>query len=202
MHKAPLITTLNAAMSLALGRERELHDRWNVVAMRMSDAGAPQIDQDDGRLDILLRHLEAELAATPSLQERMDILYGRQLVFSMSRHWVLSMYENIRTLQNRSERFSALYARFQLVRVPLAKGEIARDRSLKQPIELVRVPVLESDPEPVPYSASQKSFYRMPWTIDQTTGSLAWLPVDLSHPSYDNWISRRQLSDECLSLFD
>ena len=134
-------------------------------------------------------------------REQFDMLPTLQ--YTLSRMWVLSTYEVIRLAQETDvgrthAKLKALRRRIEMVRVPLAKQEIANDQRIKDPITLVRVG--PGDPKPQSYSARDPSPYYPPTLGETATGSTAWRVLD-SKTGQTVDISRRALSDEMLALF-
>src|SRR5262249_40597957 len=116
---------------------------------------------------------------------------------------VLSMYEAIRLAQETDggrnhAKLTALRRRIEMVRVPIAKQQIANDQKIKGLITLV--PFGAEGPKQ-PYSAKDRSPYYPPLLWDDATGSAAWLVLD-SKTEEMTAISRRELSDETLALFN
>src|SRR5262249_46325574 len=121
---------------------------------------------------------------------------------ALSRYWVLGMYESVR-LAHESKPASAaltnLRRRLELVRVPLAKMEIANDLKIKEPLLLERIG--EGPRDVRPYSASERIPVNPAAGICTNTGSAVWYVVDAKTRSNVS-ISRRMISDECLALVD
>jgi hypothetical protein len=200
---------LSLAQTYAMAADANIRDQW----IRGSFAAAGFVDvpeiavhiQELGNLDMMLRSLERETAANGESKEpsMADVLpFGLQV--SLSRQWVLSAYEIVRTLSNKwkacEPQAKELLRRLELVRIPLAKLEIAKDRVLGKDgsVELVR----RGDPPDKPgkiYTAKDPATY-WPQTIrNVATGSIGWDVFDIK-----NWrqveILRQDLSNEFLSL--
>lgn len=161
--------------------------------------------QELGKFDVLLRSLEGEVAGrTVSVEPSHADMLSFDFQASLSRQWVLSAYEALRTLQwsDPEGRMAELLRRLELVRVPLAKLRIAKDqRGLGKggSIELVR----RGDPPDKPgetYTANGKTTYWPQAVFDPVSGSVGWSVIDLKNQVQVE-ILRRDLSDELLSLF-
>jgi hypothetical protein len=122
-----------------------------------------------------------------------------------SRDWVFAAFEVVRTLRERLEdredgRLSELYRRLQLVRVPLAKFQIAQDRVLGKDgsIELVR----RGDPDEargVTYKSGGGVPYIAQTLYDPDTGDIGWEAVDLKLQQHAQ-VMRTSLAEELLVL--
>jgi hypothetical protein len=93
----------------------------------------------------------------------------------------------------------SLYARFRLVRVPLAKLKIAGEDALRDG-GVLPVPAGEDDAKPETYKARSNDEYHPPTPIDER-GSIGWHLFDVK-TMLPVTIYRRQLSDELLAVFD
>lgn len=185
----------------------DLPARWVDVYNRMLNCFGVeyfQQHQADYWTDLILRKIEDEavtLLAQQSANQPMDLLPTFQI--SLSRMWLLSTYEGVRlaheTVAGRNNaKLTELRRRLEMVRVPLAKQEIANDQKIKDVITLVRVG--PGDPKPQSYSAKERSTYYPPILLITTTGSAGWRVIDSKTKKAID-ISRRDLSDEMLSLF-
>ncbi|HWV11766.1 MAG TPA: hypothetical protein VN110_00555, partial [Sphingobium sp.] len=155
--------------------------------------------QVNGRLDILLRQLEAEalhiLALPP---EKQPLLFIDQLSL-LSEAWVIKTYElvraacqQIRIRGEADEGLRRLKHSLGLVRMPMAKAEIQMAERAKPPLMLA----LGDGSEVKPYAADGS--YIMPRMICSRTGSFLWIAVDVrTHRNVE--ISRRDLADQLLA---
>ena len=162
--------------------------------------------QQDSRTDLLLRRLEHE--AVGRLQEHYHGFsnLADDIQSSLSRYWMLSMYEVLRRAHEtengrENTKLRTLRNRIEIVRVPIAKHQIANDGKIgpTSPIQLARV---GSGPEDVvSYSSAQRVTYLPLTMICTATGSYTWSVVN-ARTRTQEVISRRAISDECLGLFD
>ena len=94
------------------------------------------------RIDLILRAVEDEANKRLASKEDKDIVVW-DLQLSFSRYWILSMYKALRIVekggQHATPGFDALYQSFRLLRVPLAKGQIAQDAKLSPGLKLVPI---------------------------------------------------------------
>jgi hypothetical protein len=92
----------------------------------------------------------------------------------------------------------ALRQKLELVRVPLAKFQIANDSKVKEPIYFVKQGGPPSEPEP--YSSKQRIEYTPTNIVSLTTGSCGWRVYDTGAKA-EIEIFRQDISDEILALW-
>jgi hypothetical protein len=199
-------TLLRAILSEIMTKSADLSERWVGLYFRIAYTFGVEAyrHQSDYLVDLILRKMEDETFVRMRdlvAREQFDMLPTLQ--YTLSRMWVLSTYEVIRLAQETDvgrthAKLKALRRRIEMVRVPLAKQEIANDQRIKDPITLVRVG--PGDPKPQSYSARDPSPYYPPTLGETATGSTAWRVLD-SKTGQTVDISRRALSDEMLALF-
>jgi hypothetical protein len=191
-----------AAQALGISNNYDLNSAWTKLSHSFASIAGPVHGigfQANGRLDILLRQLEAEaleIFALPA--DKRPMLFIDQLSL-FSEAWVIKTYEMVRAacqqLRRKGETDEALGTlkhRLGLVRMPMAKAEIQMADRMKTPLMLG----LGDGSETKPYIADGS--YIMPRTICGQTGSFCWVAVDI--PSQRNVaISRRDLADELLA---
>jgi hypothetical protein len=94
--------------------------------------------------------------------------------------------------------FRSIFADFELLRMPIAKFEIAKDKKMKQPLAMRKVG--ETD-EVTPQSYDPKDLARyhiMPKGLSPR-GSAVWLALD-HQTNREYWIERRDLSERLLAF--
>ncbi len=198
---------LNAALEVALINAQTLHQQWIQVMHRFgSQFGAANLRMShDARIDLLLRQLEAELLTRN--HNVAEGLFCFDVQIALSEQWVLSSYEILRSCcQFAGDRnldvpkLKALRNRFALVRIPIAKYEIAGTNKKKPNIMLEPIPAIDdADNSAKPYDVD--GTYIMPRSICMKTGAIVWYPVDIAQNAAVP-ICRRDLSDEMLEIFD
>jgi hypothetical protein len=194
-------TCLTTAVAIASRKHHDLHKRWIRLSLLIGGKDLV-LRQSDGRLDLVLREMELETLARVPKRDQGDetelLAFDMQCALSM--YWIASVYEGIRlvTKRNPADKLKALHSRFEMVRVPLAKGQIARDRNMG---EITLVKVGPGDPDPQTYSAKSRIHYRPVHLLCLETGSIGWNVMDASKGG-ETFISRRMLSDEVLNLVD
>ncbi|WP_439397829.1 hypothetical protein ACRQ5Q_11520 [Bradyrhizobium sp. PMVTL-01] len=144
--------------------------------------------QRQGELDILLRCLEDEFRPGADNGHPMTIHY--QMMFSES--WVVGLYEIFRAFQQRDreareakkptsgvskmDEFRSIFDDLELLRMPIAKYEIAKDRRLTEPLPMRRVG--DDSDKPVEYydPNDPSRVHIMPKGVS-SRGSAVWLAL-------------------------
>lgn len=198
---------LEAAFQEARAKYAELHGQWVRISIRVGSMLPASLlmatIQRDGELDLLIRCMEDEFAEL-SPENREKDLFAFHRVNMLSEYWVGAMYETLRLLRQRrlledAEPFSALLEDLELVRIPLEKHEIAKDKVLDAPLALVRRPERGSNDEYVYAFDDQKRAHIMPRGVSER-GSVMWHVIDLK-AEQSRWVERRRISDEVLELW-
>jgi len=198
-----LLRTILSEVNLKSG---DLIERWVDLYFNLARTfgGESYRHQPDLWVDLILRKMEDDSCIRmrdPAASQQVDMLLTLQ--YALSRMWVLSTYEGIRLAQETDSgrahaKLTVLRRRIEMVRVPIAKQQIANDQKIKGSITLV--PFGAEGPKQ-PYSAKDRSPYDPPKVWENETGSAAWLVLD-SKTGETIPISRRALSDEMLALFN
>jgi hypothetical protein len=159
--------------------------------------------QSDFRTDLLLRAMEARLATRLAAPDDDQIHYADDLQHTLTRYWVRSVYDLLCIIRGKGKasenpRIQEMYDAFRLIRVPMAKLQIAQDKKLSRvPIKLVSVGASGAD-----VSADYvKGNYHPPTLVDTRTGSIGWAVID-GKSRQETMLVRRTLSDRLLNLFD
>ena len=201
-----VLKLLNAAQAIADQAHTDLHKQWISLSHKlMPIAGIAHVVavQRVGRLDLLLRQIEAEVLADMAKQPEERDFFAADVLSAQSEIWVLRAYEIVRAadqqLGEKAEGNASIIAlkhRLGLVRIPIAKGEIqgmTKKRVKNEPITLAR----EDGSDPKPYAADGS--YLMPGRICGATGSFSWAAVD-RETQRDDVIRRCDLANEMLAL--
>ena len=197
----PISSLMFQLLAIATERNRDLQTRWIRAMARLAQAqGAkgPALMQSDYRFDLILRAVEDDANRLYPFDDDKDVV-ALNLQIGLSRYWILSMYEALRIVEKggpRDEGFAALFHKFTLLRVPLAKGQIASDAKLSTDLRLVPIGV-GAHIEPAPY---ERGGYNPPMFLDAFSGSLGWEVIDTSTGGTQP-IVRRALSDGLLNLY-
>jgi hypothetical protein len=167
-----------------------------------------------GDLDLLLRCMEDEFQRNQQTEavdrSGVDFTFNYQLMLSES--WIVNCYEILRSFRQRDdegdrgadsvsalEMFRSLVADLELLRMPISKYEIAKDRSLKEPLKLHAVsPNKDVAHEHVYDKKDPARSHIMPTGVS-TRGSIMWSVLDHSIPR-EYWVERRDLADRLLAL--
>ena len=154
--------------------------------------------QRDGAVDLLLRAIEDEQA------QRHD-LFGFHYQKMMSDYWIGGVYETFRLLKDReladpAQAFAEIFADLEPTRVAIDKHELAQERKLKTPIEMVRLPQKNDASDKYVYDKTDKQRSHIMGMGISDRGSVRWLVTDILKEA-DRWVERRDLSDRILALW-
>ncbi|TFV37098.1 hypothetical protein E4K66_20565 [Bradyrhizobium frederickii] len=211
----PVSPLLNSLFNLARAKYRAEKEAWVHLSYRLSGrfnlVTAISSIQREGDLDILLRCLEDEFDANANASGT-DFSFHYQMIFSET--WVVGCYEILRAFQQRDreaaaagrptsgvselDEFKMIFTDLELLRMPIAKYEIAKDNKLGEPLRMRRVG--DADAQPVEfYDAKDPGrFHIMPKGVS-SRGSAVWLALDV-RTTREHWVERRELADRLLSL--
>jgi hypothetical protein len=211
----PVSPMLNSLFNVARAKYRAEHGAWVQLSYLLSGRfkvfAALGSIQREGDLDILLRCLEDEFNANTNASE-IDFSFHFQIMFSET--WIVGCYEILRAFQQRDRAaaaagmatsgvseldvFKSIFTDFELLRMPIAKFEIAKDNKLGQPLPMRRggdgatKSIEFYDPK------DPDRFHIMPKGVS-ARGSAVWLALD-GRNSRQHWVERRDLADRLLSL--
>ncbi len=211
----PVSPLLNALFNIARAKYAAQHGAWvqlsHLLSGRFKLVTAIGSIQREGDLDILLRCLEDEFGAKKDASG-MDFSFHYQMMFSET--WILGCYEILRAFQQRDreaaaagrstsgvselDEFKSVFSDFELLRMPIAKFEIAKDNKLDQPLPMRRVGDGEAKPIEFYDPKDSDRFHIMPSGLS-TRGSAMWLALD-GRNSRQHWVERRDLADRLLLL--
>jgi hypothetical protein len=128
---------------------------------------------------------------------RAPVEYRTQIFFSEV--WVSGIYETMRLLLNDrklvpdSGEYRALFNDFELLRIPIDKHDIAKQ---KAPLEIMTYD--QKDPYVFTKGDPQRS--HIMYTAVSVQGSLKWQVIDVKADK-TRWIERRSLSDRMITLW-
>lgn len=211
----PVSPLLNSLFNVARAKYRAENEAWVQLSYRLSGrfnlVTALSSIQREGDLDLLLRCLEDELNAKKDASG-MDFSFHYQLMFSET--WIVGCYEILRAFRQRDreaaeagrptsgvcelDEFKSIFTDFELLRMPIAKFEIAKDEKLKQPLPMQRVGDDETKPIEFYDPKDPGRFHIMPRGAS-SRGSAMWLALDVRN-SREHWVERRDLADRLVSL--
>jgi hypothetical protein len=206
---------LNSLFNIARKKYQTEHETWVQLSFRLSGrfklfTAMPSL-QRQGDLDLLLRCLEDEFYPNKDVPG-VDFAFHYQMMFSET--WVVGCYEILRAFQQRDrdavkanmptsgvsdlKEFKSIFADFELLRMPIAKYEIAKDDKIKQPLAMRRVGDDETKPIEFYDTKDPGRFHIMPTGVSQR-GSVMWQALDVRN-SREYWVERRDVADRLLSL--
>jgi hypothetical protein len=182
-----------------------------VLAGRFSLPVAMINFQRQGDLDVLLRCMEDEFEANRiSEAQAPDFTLHYQLMLSET--WVVACYEILRAFRQRDsesnpsndavsglDAFKSIFADLELLRMPIAKFEIAKENRIKQPLSMKAYPSNNDASDDRVYDRKDPTRSYIMQTGLSPRGSMTWLALDHSVPR-EYWIERRDLSDRLLAL--
>jgi hypothetical protein len=133
----------------------------------------------------------------------------------LSETWVVGWYEILRAFRQRDreaikasarpsgisdmEAFKSIFADLELLRMPMAKFEIAKDQGLVEPIRMQKFPPNNDATDQYVYNRedpARSHIMRARWSL---RGSLEWLALD-HRTMQEHWVERRGLSDRLLTM--
>lgn len=196
---------LSEVVDESLAKHPRTAERWVLLSHEMYSRYRrvqATLNQSDGILDTILRTLEAEQLerlGRDRAHQQHEGFWPPTLQILFSRLWVLSTYETLRTMKQtaagRSDpALQAVYERFRIVRIPLAKMEVAGANRLGAPLEIF------GDGTNRKLRIGRDTRQILPTTICPRTGSVVWEPIDTTTQTVVK-LSRLELSDELLSIY-
>lgn len=207
---------LQTLFVLARAKNPHLAQAWVDVSYRLTGRFAlipAVLDlQRLGDIDLVLRAIEDEQAAKIAItnveHNTPDFSLHYQMTFSQV--WVLGFYEVLRLVRQRDKdarrnslessgisdlaEYESLFRDFEVLRMPLAKYEIAKDNKMKHPLKLYAYPKNSNPTDERIYDKKDPSRHIIMPTGLSARGSVQWLPVDHTSSS-QRWIERQDLSD-------
>lgn len=208
-----LITT---AFSEARFRYAELDINWvklsHIIGGKLPASTVSVSVQQIGSLDILLRCMEDELVQINKIKgSESDGMHWHYQVM-ISKMWVASAYEIIRLFNERfikenntaeifGANFEKVYKQLTLLRVPLEKHELAKDRKLKENINFVRYPSKGDGTDEYIYNPQDNTRSHNVSVLASERGSVKWCVVDVEKTE-QIWVERREMAELFLSCWE
>ena len=196
---------LAQAFLQARAQQQEVLKRWNKVSYNLGPrVGASLLFvsiQQQGETDAVLRCIEDEFA-DPQRREKIDFVTSSYHAISV--YWIGAVYEVLRLLRARNllnePNGVLLLNDFELLRIPLEKHEITKDREFTEPVTMIPFPPGGGETDSYTYDPkSPTRAHIMPSGLT-TRGSLTWQAIDTKTRTA-RWIERRSLSDRLLDLW-
>lgn len=212
---------INLAFSVARAKYRAEHTAWTnlsaVMSGRFNLHVATMNIQRQGDLDLMLRCMEDEFEANKAAEladtTGSDMTFHYQL--TLSEIWVVGCYEILRAFKQRDlealkagvrpsgvselEAFKVIFSDLELLRIPMTKFEIAKDRELKEPLALRSMPPNGNVSDQAFYDSSDPARYHIMPNGLSARGSAAWLALDV-RTHREHWVERRDLAERLLAM--
>jgi hypothetical protein len=198
---------LLSAFNIARLEQVELNKTWIKASLnigfRFRNSLISSSVQKAGELDLLLRCLENEFKSSTTNQDDAQ-MFVFNILITFSELWIGSIYEIVRLIQDRkvvsSESLSTLYNDLTLLRVPLMKHEIAKERKMNEPLVFKKYP--HNNDETDLYTYSREDPYRGHIMLMGVSprGSVMWNVIDITKRS-EFWVERLALSERFISIF-
>jgi hypothetical protein len=207
-----------SAFRIARAKYNVKHASWTtlsgLLAGRFSLPVAMMSMQRQGDLDLLLRCMEDEFQANKLAEAAdkfgLDHTFHYQVMLSES--WVINCYEILRAFRQRDDEanlgadgvsalvsFKSIVADFELLRMPIAKYEIAKDGRMKEPLNMRALPPNIESTNTLIYDKNDPTRSHIMPTGISDRGSMMWLALDHSVPR-EYWVERQDLADRLLAL--
>jgi hypothetical protein len=193
----------------ARARHRDLHSSWIKASFalggRLPQSLLTVSIQREGEIDMVLRCIEDEFQSGQTTNLEDPILSPLNYQIMMSNYWVGGVYESLRLLKERKlldegERFFDLFRAVELVRITVDKHEIAGERRLKEPLQMVRQPPKGDATDASVYSTADNSRgYIMPTGLSPR-GSVIWQPIDVK-ASTNRLVERCWIAEQIIELW-
>jgi hypothetical protein len=217
----PVSPLINASFNVARAKYRDAHVAWTDLSFRLSGRFNLPIAslniQRQGDIDLLLRCMEDEFSSNAAGEKAdttgVDMTFHYQM--TLSEIWIVGCYEILRAFRQRDSdargagmptsgvselnSFKSIFADLELLRMPLAKFEIAKDNKLKKPLLMQRVPHSDDASDHAFYDSKDPARYHLMPRGMSPRGAVSWVALDHLVNS-ERWIERRDLSERLLAL--
>src|ERR1700730_5709954 len=167
--------------------------------------------QRQSDLDLLLRCMEDECEAN-NAAEALGTDFALHYQLMLSETWAVACYEILRAFRQRDDEsnlgddavsglatFKSIFADLGLLRMPIAKYEIAKERKIKQPLPMKTFSLNNDAVDAGVYDRDDPTRFWFMQTKVSPRGSMMWLALDHSVPR-EYWVERRDLADRLLNL--
>jgi hypothetical protein len=217
-HQIAVSPVLNSIFAIAKTKYHDRHIAWTnffaLLAERFSLPIATIGLQRQGDLDLLLWCMEDEYETNKAAQtaDGLGVNFAFHYQIMLSESWVVGCYEILRAFRQRDRErklgpdavsnlscFKTLFADLELLRMPIAKYEVAKDFNMRQPLPLVASQLNDDTTDNRAYSKDDPARSLLMQTGLSDRGSAMWLAIDHFEPR-QYWIERRSLSDRLLAL--
>ncbi len=199
-----------AAFSEALTHHQETMGIWikasHTVGSLLPDSELMVSIQNIGHTDVLLRCMEKETAAAiPQIQSATEVDFALYHQLMLSGAWVCESYEIFRLLKSKkllsqNDTFETLAHDLRLLRIPIAKHEIANDRKLSKPLQMHKFSVQDDVTDCYEYSQSDLHKAHIMGKGVSERGSVMWDAID-GASGKSRWLERLSLSERIVSFW-
>lgn len=208
MTSMPLIGQLIVqAFHIGRGLYPETAEQWIKASYRaggqIPNSSAFRTFQQIGELDVLCRALEDEIARIPSADGQIDFRFHYLMLFSelwVGAAYAISFALTDRGLFQTNDAFKSLAEDLRVVRVQLEKHQIASDRKLDKPLDLVTGPGQLGEVRSFQYDNKDPLRAHIGRTGLSDKSSAMWELIDLK-ANVMRWVERRNLADRMLQIF-
>jgi hypothetical protein len=214
----PVSPYVASAFQIARATHNAKHASWTNLSARLAGRFSLPIAtislQRLGDLDLLLRCMEDEFQTNKTIEaaDRFGLDYTVHYQVMLSESWVVNYYEILRAFRQRDDEanlgvdgvsamaaFKSIFADVELLRMPLAKYEIAKDRRMKEPLTMRAIPPNNDATDEHVYDKKDPTRSHIMPTGMSGRGSMTWLVLDHSVPR-EYWVERQDLADRLLAL--
>ena len=214
----PVSPYIASAFLIAKAKYNAEHVSWTNLSARLAGRFSLPIAmislQRQGDLDLLLRCMEDEFQANRIAEtaDKLGIDHTFHYQVMLSESWVVGCYEILRAFRQRDdernlgadgvsalETFKTIFSDLELLRMPIAKYEIAKDNRMKEPLILRAIPPNKDATDEHIYDKKDPTRSHIMPTGMSDRGSMMWLVLDHSGPR-EYWVERRNLADRLLAL--
>lgn len=214
----PVSPYIATAFQIARAKYNVEHVSWTNLSARLAGRFSLPIAmislQRQGDLDLLLRCMEDEFQANKAAEvaDKLGLDHTFHYQMMLSESWVVSCYEIVRAFRQRDDEgnlgadgvsalaaFKSIFADLELLRMPIAKYEIAKDGRMKEPLTMRAIPPNNDATDEHIYDKKDPTRSHTMPTGMSGRGSAMWLVLDHSVPR-EYWVERRDLADRLLAL--
>jgi hypothetical protein len=214
----PVSPYIASAFQIAKAKYDIEHASWTNLSARLAGRFSLPIAmmslQRQGDLDLLLRCMEDEFQANrdAEIADKLGFDYTFHYQVMLSESWVVGCYEILRAFRQRDdegklgadgvsalETFKSILSDFELLRMPIAKYEIAKDTRMKGPLAMRAIPLNKDATDEHIYDKKDPTRSHIMPTGMSGRGSMMWLVLDHTVPR-EYWVERRHLADRLLAL--
>jgi hypothetical protein len=197
--------TLASAFHYARSKTSEINKQWTKISFsvgsRLPNSLLSASIQREGEVDVLIRCMEDESAErlAGNKDDSSFVLHYQNI---LSIYWIGGMYEIFRLLRERhlndnDDAFQSILSDLESLRITLEKHEIAKDRKIESPLQMIKYPQKGDASDLYTYDPSDKTRAHIMRSGISQRGSIMWEVYDVKDQA-ERWIERRAISDQIL----